>query len=252
MAKIRTYTSREELKALRKASRMTARLLRKLGEMVRPGVSTQELEDYAERWIIAHKFRSGAKGYEGFPASICTSVNEVVCHGVPNDRKLRSGDVCSIDVCLEVEGWYGDACGTFAVGTPSEEVRRLIAAAEAATRIGISKVRAGNTTKDIGQAISASAKYHDCHVVQDFGGHGIGKSLHMDPFIPNFWASALGDPVKLVPGMCITIEPILVAGSKEIVLCENDQSYATWDGLMSAQIEHTCLVTLDGVDVLTR
>lgn len=248
--RIRLITKKEDVKAFRRACRLTSKLMQLVLNRVHPGVTTVELEEFVVKHMERNGAKSASKGYRGFPGSICTSVNEVVCHGIPGERELRSGDILKVDIALSLDGWYGDHCETVVVGHASEGVRRLVEVADGARRAGIGACRPGNTTKHIAEAISSHVRYHDYGLVYEMGGHGIGRELHAMPFIPSQWIpSKHGVPVKLVPGMALTIEPIVNYGSRDIL--EDGMSYVTADNLPSAQFEHTVLITEDGCDVMT-
>lgn len=246
--------SKRELEKMRAAGRLAAELLNHLGKMVRPGISTQELNDAAEAWTRERGAVSAPLGYPGgenpFPRSICTSVNEVVCHGIPSkDCVLKEGDIINIDVTPKLDGYHGDTSRTFYVGKVSEEARRLVECTRECLRRGIEQVRPGARIGDIGAAIQEHAESQGFSVVRDFVGHGIGKLFHTAPQIPHY--GKRGTRARLVPGMCFTIEPMINAGTYEVEILDDGWTAVTLDRKLSAQFEHTVCVTEDGVEVLT-
>jgi methionyl aminopeptidase len=239
-----------ELEKMRRAGALAAKLLRHLGSMVRPGISTQELNDEAERWTKAHGAKSAPLGYKGFPRSICTSVNDVVCHGIPNTKQiLQDGDIINIDVTPILNGYYGDTSRTFFVGTPSPEAKQLVEVTEECLRRGIREVAPGKRIGDIGAAISEYAESFGYGVVREFVGHGIGKIFHTAPQIPHYGTRGKGR--RFQPGMVFTIEPMINIGTWKTKVLADDWTAITLDGTLSAQFEHTVAVTDTGVQVLT-
>jgi methionyl aminopeptidase len=242
--------SSRELEKMRRACRLAADLLKHLEPMVRPGVTTQELNDEAERWTRAHGARSAPLGYHGFPKSICTSVNHVVCHGIPSPKQiLREGDIINIDVTPVLDGYHGDTSKTFFVGQPSERVRRLVEVTEECLRRGIAAVKPGGRVGDIGAAIQEYAEAQGYSVVRDFVGHGVGRQFHTAPQIPHYGERGKGE--KLRPGMVFTIEPMINEGTWEVKVLSDGWTAVTLDGKLSAQFEHTVAVTETGVEILT-
>ncbi|MFS8741450.1 type I methionyl aminopeptidase [Synechococcus sp. O70.2] len=242
--------SPRELEKMRRACRLAADLLKHLEPMVQPGVTTQELNDEAERWTRAQGARSAPLGYHGFPKSICTSVNHVVCHGIPSPKQiLREGDIINIDVTPVLDGYHGDASKTFFVGKPSERARRLVEVAEECLRRGIAAVRPGGRVGDIGAAIQEYAESQGYSVVRDFVGHGVGRQFHTAPQIPHYGERGKGE--KLRPGMVFTIEPMINEGTWEVRVLSDGWTVVTADGKLSAQFEHTVAVTETGVEILT-
>ena len=235
---------------MRRAGQLAAELLDHLTPLVQPGVTTLELNDEAERWTVAHGAVSAPLGYNGFPKSICTSVNEVICHGIPHRKQvLKEGDIINIDVTPIVDGYHGDTSRTFFVGTPSPVAEKLVQVTEECLRLGIGAVRPGGKIGDIGAAIQAYAEAQGFSVVRDFVGHGISQIFHTAPQIPHFGKAGKGK--RLRPGMVFTIEPMINEGTWEAVLLSDGWTAKTKDGKLSAQFEHTVAVTEDGVDILT-
>jgi methionyl aminopeptidase len=242
--------SSRELDKMRKAGRLAAKLLHHLGSMVKPGVSTLEINDEAERWTQAHGARSAPLGYNGFPKSICTSVNEVVCHGIPNSKQiLKEGDIINIDVTLIVDSYHGDTSKTFFVGTPSPTAKKLVEVTEECLRKGIASVNPGARIGDIGATIQEYAEAQGFSVVRDFVGHGISNIFHTAPQIPHYGTRGKGK--RLRAGMVFTIEPMINEGTWEVEVQSDRWTALTRDRKLSAQCEHTVAVTDDGVEILT-
>ena len=239
----------DEIEGIRRAGRLTRTILDGLAEVVRPGVTTGEID----AWVHARMTEAGATpatlDYKGFPASSCTSIDEVVCHGIPGDRALVEGEIINVDVTSILDGFFGDASNMYLVGEVDEAARRLVRVTREALERGIEAVRPGGRIGDVGAAIQAHAQAHGYSVVRTFGGHGIGRSFHEEPFVPHFGKAGTGEP--LVPGMVFTIEPMLNAGTWRVKVLEDGWTAVTADGKLSAQWEHTVAVTGDGVDVLT-
>jgi methionyl aminopeptidase len=245
-----TLLSKREIEKMRQAGQLAAQLLDHLAPIVQPGVSTQTLNDEAERWTIAHGAKSAPLGYKGFPKSICTSVNEVICHGIPSPKQiLKDGDIINIDVTPILDGYHGDTSRTFMVGTPSPTAQKLVAVTEECLRLGIAAARPGGTMGDIGAAIQEYAEAHGFSVVRDFVGHGISHIFHTPPQVPHFGVRGKGR--KLRPGMVFTIEPMINEGTYEHLLLADGWTAITKDRKLSAQFEHTIAITEDGVEILT-
>ena len=243
--------SSREIEKMRQAGKLAAELLAHLGEMVKPGITTHELDQEAERWTKAHGAVSAPLGYHGFPRSICTSVNEVICHGIPNKKQvLEEGDIINIDVTPILDGYHGDTSKTFFVGTPAPEVKKLVEVTEECMYRGINAVRPGARIGDIGAAIQEYAESHGYSVVRNFVGHGIGRIFHAPPQIPHYGKKGTGK--KLRPGMVFTVEPMINMGTWESELMDDGWTALTKDRKLSAQFEHTITVTRDGVEILTK
>ena len=242
--------SSREIDKMRQAGRLAAELLTHLAPMVQPGVSTLELNDEAERWTQAHGAKSAPLGYHGFPKSICTSVNEVVCHGIPSAKHiLKDGDIINIDVTPLVDGYHGDTSRTFFVGEPSDVARELVQVTEECLRLAIAEVKPGARIGDIGAAIQAYAEAAGFSVVRDFVGHGVSRVFHTAPQVPHYGTRGKGK--KLRPGMVFTIEPMINEGTWEVEVLSDGWTAVTKDRKLSAQFEHTLAVTPDGVEILT-
>jgi methionyl aminopeptidase len=245
-----------EIEAMRAAGAVVARTLRLLKEHAKPGVSTGELDELAEQSIRDAGAVPSFKGYHGFPASICSSLNEQVVHGIPSrDQMLAEGDLLSLDCGAILEGWHGDAAVTVPIGAVAEADSRLSAACRAALEAGIDAVRAGGRLTDISHAVesaalAAAAEHGTSYgIVADYGGHGIGTAMHMDPFLPNVGRPGRGP--RLVPGMALAVEPMLTAGSEKTEELDDGWTVVTVDRSRAAHWEHSVAVTEDGPLVLT-
>ena len=242
---------------MRPACRLSSELLDFLTPMVVPGVSTLELNDAAEEWTQAHGATSaplgypGAQGAEDFPMSICTSINNVVCHGIPNKQEiLKEGDIINIDVTPLYNGYHGDSSRTFMVGEVSPVAKKLVEVTKKSLWVGIEAVKVGGRIGDIGAAIQEYAESEGFSVVRDFVGHGVHRTFHAEPQIPHYGVRGKGKKIR--PGMVFTIEPMINEGSHEVDLLEDQWTAVTTDGKLSAQFEHTLAVTKSGVEVLTH
>ncbi|MEL6488727.1 MAG: type I methionyl aminopeptidase [Cyanobacteria bacterium J06621_3] len=252
-----TLLSSREIEAMRPACRLSSELLDFLTPMVVPGVSTLELNDAAEKWTRKHGATSAPLGYPGppgaidFPKSICTSINEVVCHGIPNKKDiLQDGDIINIDVTPLLNGYHGDSSRTFLVGEVSPEARRLVEVTQKSLWVGIEAVKVGGRIGDIGAAIQAYAEAEGFAVVRDFVGHGVHRTFHAEPQVPHYGVKGKGKKIRA--GMVFTIEPMLNEGSHEVELLDDQWTAITKDGSLSAQFEHTLAVTKSGVEVMTH
>ncbi|MBD1867909.1 type I methionyl aminopeptidase [Oculatella sp. FACHB-28] len=242
--------SSREIDKMRRAGQLAAELLDHLAPMVKPGVSTLDLNDEAERWTQAHGAKSAPLGYHGFPKSICTSINEVVCHGIPNAKQiLKEGDIINIDVTPILDGYHGDTSRTFFVGEPSPLARKLVEVTEECLNRGIKAVKPGARIGDIGAVIQEYAEAEGFSVVRDFVGHGVSRIFHTAPQIPHYGTRGKGK--KLRPGMVFTIEPMINEGTWEVEVMADKWTALTKDRKLSAQFEHTIAVTEDGVEILT-
>lgn len=234
---------------MREAGRLVARLLLELERRIRPGVTTQELDRFAEEFIRAAGGTPSFKGYRGFPASICTSVNEEVVHGIPGPRRLEEGDIISIDVGVWLQGYHSDGARTYPVGEIDPEGRRLLEVTERALYAGIAQARPGNRVSDISHAVQQVVEAAGFSVVREFVGHGIGRRIHEDPQVPNFGPPGRGP--RLRPGMTLAVEPMVNEGGPEVVLKEDRWTAVTVDGRRSAHFEHTVAITEDGPAILS-
>jgi methionyl aminopeptidase len=248
MAIIRKST--QEIEQMERAGRVVVQTLELLGEHIRAGVTTQELDELAEEFIRSQGGVPTFKGYRGYPASICTSPNDMVVHGIPGPYTLKDGDVLSVDVGVTLAGFVGDSAYTFPVGEVDEEARRLLDACQAALNAAIDQAQPGNHLSDIGHTVQTVTEEAGFSVVRSLVGHGVGRRMHEDPQIPNFGEPGRG-PV-LQPGMTLAIEPMINAGGPGVYLHEDEWSISTEDGSLSAHFEHTVAVTEAGPRILTR
>lgn len=250
-----TLLSARELEKMRQVGQLAANLLKHLEPLVQPGISTQALNDEAERWTKAHGAISAPlgyapPGYPPFPRSICTSINEVVCHGIPSPKQiLKDGDIINIDVTPILDGYYGDTSKTFLVGNPSAIARKLVEVTEAAMMRGIAEIKPGARIGDIGAAIQEYAEADGFSIVREMVGHGVGRQFHMDPEVPHY--GKRGSGLKLRPGMVFTVEPMLNQGTRDLKFLPDCWTVITKDRKLSAQFEHTVAVTETGVEILT-
>ena len=243
--------SAREIKIMREASRIVATVLREVMAMVEPGQTTGDLDAFAEKRIREMGATPSFKGYHGFPASICASINNEVVHGIPSAKRvIHQGDLLKVDTGAYFDGYHGDSCITVCVGESSAEAQILSRVAQESLMAGLSQVRAGNTLLDIAGAVEDHVKANGFSVVEDYTGHGVGRNLHEEPSVFNFRTDELPN-VTLRPGMTLAIEPILNAGSKACRTLKDRWTVVTSDGSLSAQWEHTVLVTSDGCEILT-
>ncbi|MCB4390489.1 type I methionyl aminopeptidase [Synechococcus sp. MU1617] len=243
--------SAREVKIMRQASHIVATVLREVMGMVEPGQTTGDIDAYAEKRIREMGATPSFKGYHGFPASICASINNEVVHGIPSSKRvIRQGDLLKVDTGAYFEGYHGDSCITICVGDAPQEAQTLSRVAKEALMAGLSQVKAGNTLLDIAGAVEDHVKANGFSVVEDYTGHGVGRNLHEEPSVFNFRTDELPN-VTLRPGMTLAIEPILNAGSKACRTLRDQWTVVTRDGSLSAQWEHTVLVTSDGCEILT-
>jgi methionyl aminopeptidase len=241
--------SNREIEAMARAGRVVADSLALLAETTRPGVTTGELDRVAEEYIRSQAGVPTFKGYQGFPASICTSPNSMVVHGIPGAYRLAEGDLLSVDVGVTLGGFVADSAYTFAVGEIGDEAQRLLDVAQAALEAGIAEARAGKRVGDISAAVQRTTEEAGFSVVRSLVGHGIGRSMHEEPQIPNYGEPGRG-PV-LAPGMTLAIEPMINAGGADVWVAEDRWSISTEDGSLSAHFEHTVAVTEDEPRILT-
>ncbi len=243
--------SPREIEIMRQASRIVATVLKEVSHMVQPGMTTADLDAYAEKRIREMGATPSFKGYHGFPASICASVNNEVVHGIPNKKKvIRNGDIVKVDTGAYFQGFHGDSCITVAVGDVKPEATRLMQVAEEALYRGIAQVKAGNYLLDIAGAVQDWVESNGFTVVEDYTGHGVGRNLHEEPSVFNFRTHEMPN-VKLRAGMTLAIEPIVNAGSKITRVLSDRWTVVTVDNALSAQFEHTVLVTEEGYEILT-
>ena len=243
--------SAREVKIMRQASNIVATVLREVMAMVEPGQTTGDLDAFAERRIREMGATPSFKGYHGFPASICASINNEVVHGIPSPKRvIHKGDLLKVDTGAYFEGYHGDSCVTICVGETSDVAQTLSRVARESLMAGLAQVKAGNTLLDIAGAVEDHVKANGFSVVEDYTGHGVGRNLHEEPSVFNFRTDDLPN-ITLRPGMTLAIEPILNAGSKACRTLNDRWTVVTRDGALSAQWEHTVLVTSDGCEILT-
>lgn len=246
-----TIKSAREIELMRTAGNILARTREHLVPHIKPGVTTHELDVLAENFIRSLGAIPSFKGYNGFPGSICASVNEVVIHGIPSKKKvLKEGDILSLDLGVNYKGYHADSAWTFKVGHVDPKVERLLKVTEEALWNGIKVIKPGATVNDISKAVEDTIRPHGFGIVEDFTGHGIGMSLHEDPPIPNFGRELV--KVTLKPGMTFCVEPMVNLGTKRIRILQDNWTTVTQDKSYSAHFEHTILVTEDGYEILTE
>jgi methionyl aminopeptidase len=243
--------SKREIEIMRQAALIVATVLKEISEMVQPGMTTADLDAHAEKRIREMGATPSFKGYHGFPASICSSINNEVVHGIPSPKKvIKTGDVVKVDTGAYYQGFHGDSCITIAVGEVTPEAAKLIRVAEEALYKGIEQVKAGNCLLDLAGAIQDHVVANGFSIVEDFTGHGVGRNLHEEPSVFNFRTHEMPN-VKLRAGMTLAIEPILNAGSRHTRILPDKWTAVTVDNSLSAQFEHTVLVTETGYEILT-
>ena len=241
----------EDIEKMRVAGQLAAEQLRMIAPYIKPGVTTNELNDICHDYTVnVQQAIPAPLNYHGFPKSICTSVNQQVCHGIPSDKKLKKGDIVNVDVTVIKDGYHGDTSKMFFVGEPSIMARRICRVAHECLVIGIEMVRPGIHLGDIGAAIQKHAEANNCSIVREYCGHGIGKQFHEEPQVLHYGVPGTG--IILEPGMTFTIEPMVNTGKRQVKVLSDGWTVVTKDRSLSAQYEHTLLVTDDGVEVLTR
>ncbi|MBX3188359.1 MAG: type I methionyl aminopeptidase [Labilithrix sp.] len=243
--------SPKEVEAMRAACQMAADTLLLVGETLRAGMTTEEINTLVHEDTLKKGGRPAPLNYRGFPKSVCTSINDVVCHGIPGPQVLKDGDIINVDITTIYGGFYGDTSATFYIGTPSAAARKVTEVARKSLELGIAEVREGARLGDIGAAIQEYVEGQGCSVVRDFVGHGIGRRFHEDPQVKHYGRRGSGDRLKT--GMTFTIEPMVNLGRFEVAIDPDDKwTVTTVDGSLSAQFEHTVVVTKTGVEVLTK
>ncbi|RJQ48458.1 MAG: type I methionyl aminopeptidase [Nitrospiraceae bacterium] len=242
--------SQDEIKRMAESCLIVAKVLEGIKKEVHPGIKTAELDRYVESFIVSRGARPAFKGYRGYPASVCTSINEQVVHGIPSSIQLNEGDIVSLDIGVYYRGFYGDAALTLPVGKVSHQAERLLAATEMALYLGIEKAVPGNRLFDISAAIQRCTEEEGFSVVRNFVGHGIGRELHEEPQIPNFGKPGQGPEIR--EGMTLAIEPMVNAGGWEVVILDDGWTAVTKDRSLSAHFEHTIAITGDGNVILTK
>lgn len=241
----------KEIEIMREGGRVLAEILQKLSEVVKPGITTNDLEKLADELVLSYEVKSSFLGFDGYPNILCTSVNDEIVHGIPSDRVLKEGEVLKIDMGVLRDGFHTDSATTVLVGNNDDAVKRkLIQITKESLEIGISKAKVGNTLGDIGSAIQKHVEDNGFNVVRDLVGHGIGRELHEPPQVLNYGQAGMGE--KLVAGMVIAIEPMVVTGKWQIKNGKDGYSFDTKDGGLAAHFEHTIAITEDGPEILTK
>lgn len=244
-----TIKSKREIELLKIAGNIVYQTHQYLKPYIKEGIATKELDKLAEDFIRSKDATPSFKGYEGFPSTLCTSINSEVVHGFPSDRKLKNGDIISIDIGACYKGYHGDSAWTYTVGEVDDKTRKLLEDTEKSLFVGLAQVKPGNRIGDIGYAIEQYAHKHNLGVVKELCGHGVGTSVHEDPEVPNYGIPNTGPRLK--EGMVIAVEPMLTLGRPDIFIHDNNWTIDTQDGSLSAHFEHTVVVTKDGYQILT-
>ena len=239
----------EQIEGIRKAGKLVIETLDMVESHIRPGITTEAINTLVHDFTIRNGAIPAPLNYRGFPKSVCVSINEVICHGIPGDRTINDGDIVNVDVTPILNGFYADANKTYLVGTPSPDAVKIVSVARESLARGMSMVKPGNTVGDIGYAIQHFAEGQGCSVVREFVGHGVGIDFHEAPQIPHYGTPGTG--IRLIPGMVFTIEPMINLGRKELRILDDGWTAVTKDGSLSAQFEQTLLVTESGVESLT-
>jgi methionyl aminopeptidase len=242
--------SAAEVREMRRPGEIVGGAHRKVREAVRPGITTREVDHLVEAYIRHEGGRPAFKGYKGFPASVCISVNQEVVHGIPGDRVLREGDIVGVDIGVQALGFYADAAQTLPVGEVSEEARQLLRVTREALYAGIGQARPGRRVGDVSHAVQACVERNGFSVVRSLVGHGIGRSMHEDPQVPNYGQPDEGPELK--PGMVLAIEPMVNAGGSDVEVLADEWTVVTCDGSLSAHFEHSVAITDDGPVILTN
>jgi len=238
-----------DIEGIRKAGQLVLDTFEQIEDKIRPGIKTDEINTIVHEFTIKNGAQPAPLNYRGFPKSVCVSINEEVCHGIPGKRVLADGDIVNVDITSILNGYYADANKTFFAGTPGPDARKIVSVAGECLKRGISMVKPGNTVGDVGWAIQTYAEDQGCSVVRDFVGHGVGFEFHESPQIPHFGQKGQG--IRFIPGMVFTIEPMINLGNKELKILADNWTAVTKDGSLSAQFEQTILVTPSGYESLT-
>ncbi|NLN86699.1 MAG: methionyl aminopeptidase [Syntrophomonadaceae bacterium] len=240
----------EQIEGIRQACRLSNDILDMVATRIGEGIQTREIDRWVYEYTIEHGAIPACLNYQGYPGSVCTSINQVVCHGIPGETRLQDGDIVNVDVTTILEGYFGDVSRMFMIGEPSREARDLVRVARECLYIGIEQVKPFNRIGDIGYAIEQYANQHGYSVVQDYGGHGVGLEFHEEPFVHHYGEREGG--MVLVPNMVFTVEPMINMGGYQCRRLQDGWTAVTRDGRLSAQWEHTVRVTEDGVDILSE
>ncbi len=239
----------EEIEKMKKAGEILANAHKEIEKMIKPGISTMDIDRFIEEYLKEHNAYPEQRGYQGYPYATCASVNDEICHGYPREEILKDGDIVTIDMVVNLDGWLADSAWSYAVGNVSDEARDLLDVTKEALYKGIEQATIGNRLGDIGHAIQSFVEEKGYSVVRDFVGHGIGKDMHEDPQVPHYGVKGRGQ--RLLEGMVITIEPMINIGSYRMKMDDNGWTSRTVDGELSAQYEHTLAITKDGPIILT-
>jgi len=240
---------KEDIICIKRAGRLAVDILNHVEEYIKPGVTTNDINTMVEEYTKKNKALSAPLNYHGFPKSVCTSVNNVICHGIPDDTVLKDGDIVNVDVTPILDRYFADASKTFFVGSPGKEAQKIVSVARECLRLGVLEVKPGNRIGDIGYAIQKYAEGHGCSVVREYVGHGVGFEFHEPPQVPH--SGQKGQGIPLVPGMVFTIEPMINLGKHNLHVLSDNWTVVTDDGNLSAQFEQTVLVTDTGFAILT-
>lgn len=248
----RLIKTQEQIEGIRKSSLINNSVLDLVGENIKEGMSTEEIDKIVHDYTVSQGAIPAPLNFEGYPKSVCTSINDEICHGIPHENIiLKNGDIINIDVSTILDGYFSDASRMFIIGEASEDAKRLVKVSKECLEKGIEAAKPWGFLDDIGYAVQTHAENNGFSVVRDFGGHGIGLEFHEEPFVPHFGNK--GEGMLLVPGMVITIEPMVNAGSHELVIDEDDDwTVYTEDGSLSSQWEHTILITETGIEILSK
>lgn len=241
--------TREEIENMRKAGEVLAKVHKEIAKIIKPGISTYEIDQFVEEYLKEHNAIPEQKGYQGFPYAICASINDEICHGFPRKEPLKDGDIVTVDMVVNVDGWLADSAWSYGVGNISDEAQNLLDVTKRALYLGIEKAVIGNRIGDISYAIQSYVESEGFSVVRDFVGHGIGKDMHESPQVPHFGRPGRGP--RLLEGMVLTIEPMVNIGAYGCTIDDNEWTARTVDGKLSAQYEHTLAITKDGPLIIT-
>lgn len=246
------YLTEEERDGIREAGRFNAELMDFIRPQIQPGITTEAIDRLVDQYTRDHGHLAAAKGYKGYPKSICTSVNEIVCHGIPDKTVLREGDIVNVDLTSIVDGWHGDSSETFLIGPVSDDAKRVTQVAFDSMFIGIQAIQPYGKITDIGRAIEKYARMHGMEVVREYQGHGVGREFHAEPGVPHYVPRVGASQEIIEPGMCFTVEPMINAGTWRTFVDSIDKwTVRTMDLSLSAQFEHTVLITETGPEVTT-